>query len=84
VPSVVGVPEITPVAALSDRPTGNAPTVTVQALNGGFVPLAARLALYGSPTLPFANDEVATVTPVTMRRYSGSWGRVPPSGGEPP
>lgn len=42
--AVVGVPEITPVAAASDRPAGKDPTVTDQ-VKGVVPPLAASVVL---------------------------------------
>ena len=53
VPAVVGVPEITPVVELSDKPAGTLPTVTVHVL----VRLhdAVKVWLYVAPTLPFGS-----------------------------
>jgi hypothetical protein len=56
VPVVVGVPEITPVVVLRDRPAGNSPSDTLHVM--GSVPVAARVCLYDVPTVPPGNDVV--------------------------
>jgi hypothetical protein len=43
VPVAVGVPAMAPVEVLSDKPPGNEPELTVQALYGGTPPDAARV-----------------------------------------
>ena len=50
-PAVVGVPEIWPVAGLSDRPAGNVPFDTVYA-NAPTPPAAAVLNAYAVPAVP--------------------------------
>lgn len=51
VPAVVGVPEITPVAAFNVKPAGSAPMVTVQ-LTAGVPPLDCSVVLYSEFTAP--------------------------------
>ena len=55
VPSVVGVPEITP-AADNVRPAGGVPDVTDHKY-GGAPPLAAKLWEYSVPTVPFGSGD---------------------------
>jgi len=54
-PLAVGVPEITPVAALRVRPPGRAPEDTDQ-VKAGVPPLADRELVYAVPTLPEASE----------------------------
>ena len=60
VPAVVGVPEITPVAATRPNPAGSVPPVTVQ-LYGVVPPLACSVAEYAVPAVPPGKDVVVTV-----------------------
>src|SRR5262245_33627715 len=57
VPVAVGVPEITPVPALSVRPAGRLPLASAQ-VYGGTPPVAASVALYGVPCVPPGSDDV--------------------------
>ena len=59
VPGDVGVPEITPVEPLRDRPPGRAPLVTAQ-LIGELPPVLASVWLYEVPTKPLGSDVVVT------------------------
>src|SRR5436189_42586 len=76
--AVVGVPLITPVAEFSVSPGGSDP-VAVQLPYGGVPPPAAKVAEYGTPTLPPGNDVVVTVTPAPTVIESGFTGEVPPA-----
>jgi hypothetical protein len=58
VPPVVGVPDITPVLALSVKLLGNAPS-TLHVI--GVSPVAASVWLYPVPPNPFGNDAVVMV-----------------------
>ena len=58
-PAVVGVPVITPLEERV-RPAGRAPLATVH-VYGGFPPLAASVAEYAVPTVPFIKSEVRIV-----------------------
>ena len=60
VPAVVGVPEITPVAATRLNPAGSVPALTLQ-LYGVVPPLACSVAEYAVPAVPLGNDVVVTV-----------------------
>jgi hypothetical protein len=55
--AVVGVPEMTPLEALSVRPTGNDPGVAVHD-SWAKTPTAARVCEYGWPTTPAASEVV--------------------------
>ena len=59
VPAAVGVPEITPVPALSDRPVGNEPLARDQ-VYGGVPPEAASVAVYEAFSVPPGKDDVVT------------------------
>ena len=59
-PAAVGVPEMTPLAGLSPIPGGSDPTDTFQT-TGGAPPWAARVRLYGLPTVPRGSDVVVTL-----------------------
>ena len=48
VPVVVGVPEISPVAVLSESPAGNAPT-EIDHVKGAVPPAETRVCEYGTP-----------------------------------
>jgi hypothetical protein len=61
VPAAVGVPEITPVLAMSDRPGGKEPEAIAQ-LYGGVPPLAVSIPEYGTRTLPLDRDVVVIVS----------------------
>jgi hypothetical protein len=50
VPLVVGVPEITPVLAERTSPAGSCPEVRLH-VYAGVPPVAARVAVYGVPTM---------------------------------
>ena len=56
VPAVVGVPLISPVVSSSVRPSGRAPPLMLHLM--GVVPLAVRVWLYASPTLPSGSVSV--------------------------
>jgi hypothetical protein len=58
-PAAVGVPESTP-AVLSVRPAGNVPTVTFQ-VNGDVPPVAAKVWLYATPTVPPTRGDVVVI-----------------------
>jgi hypothetical protein len=55
--AVVGVPEITPLVALSARPAGSAPVVRAQD-KGGVPPVAVSVVLYERPIWPFGSEVV--------------------------
>ena len=55
VPSAVGVPLISPVSAFRLRPAGRPPSMLHVI---GAVPVAVRVWLYASPTLPFGRVSV--------------------------
>jgi hypothetical protein len=69
VPAVVGVPEITPVLAAIDNPAGKLPCTMLHVY--GLVPLvAASVAVYASPTIPFGKLVVVIrtiVEPYTVK-----------------
>ena len=56
VPSAVGVPLISPVVSFSVRPSGRAPPLMLHLM--GVVPVAVRVWLYASPTLPSGRLDV--------------------------
>ena len=56
----VGVPEMTPVAALRLKPAGNVPLKRLH-VNGPRPPLTAKVWLYTDPMLPFGNVVVVIV-----------------------
>ena len=56
VPTAVGVPDITPVAALSDNPLGNVPTLIDHVT--GPVPIASRVAINNTSNVPFGRPSV--------------------------
>ena len=60
VPAVVGVPLITPVEALRERPAGKEPVRTLQA-RGGTPSEAVRVAEYEAPTVPSGREAVVIV-----------------------
>ena len=66
VPAVVGLPEITPVVALSDKPAGRLPAEMLHVM--GVVPVAARVWLYATPTVPPGREVVvmAGAVPVAL------------------
>jgi hypothetical protein len=72
-PAVVGMPEITPVAAARVKPAGSEPVSMLQVI--GFALVAARVALYATPTVPFANDVVV---------MAGAVAPPPPASAPPP
>ena len=57
VTGAAGVPEITPVAAASDKPGGSDPVLADQ-VYGAVPPDASRVALYAAPTVPLGSDEL--------------------------
>lgn len=63
VPVVVGVPEMTPVEALSVSPGGNDPPATLQVTAG--VPVVVAVCVYGTPMKPFGGPTlvIAGATP---------------------
>jgi hypothetical protein len=60
VPSVVGVPTMTPVSGFNDRPAGSDPEVTDQ-LYGIVPPVALISCEYATPTSPAGNEGVVIV-----------------------
>ena len=58
VTGAAGVPEITPVAAASDKPGGSDPVLADQ-VYGAVPPDASRVALYAAPTVPLGSDAVS-------------------------
>ena len=50
VPAAVGVPLISPVVSFSVRPLGSSPLIMLHMI--GSVPVAVKVWLYASPTLP--------------------------------
>jgi hypothetical protein len=60
-PAVVGVPAIAP-AALTFKPAGNSPAVTLQ-LFGPLPPLACSVCEYAVPAVPFGSEAVVIVSP---------------------
>jgi hypothetical protein len=61
-PVAVGVPEITPVPAVSASPAGSAP-LAIDHVYGGVPPLAARVAEYAVPATPIGSAVVVTASP---------------------
>jgi hypothetical protein len=55
-PIALGDPEIIPVEALSDKPAGKVPDVTLHVIGG--VPVAASVWLYDVPTTPAAKAPI--------------------------
>ena len=60
VPSAVGVPLISPVSLFRLRPAGRLPPSKLHVM--GVVPVAVRIWLYASPTLPSGRVSVVMVT----------------------
>ncbi len=60
VPAVVGVPEISPVAALSVNPAGSEP-VLLDHVYGGVPPVAVKVCEYGMPIVSAGREAVVTV-----------------------
>ena len=59
VPAAVGVPLILPVPLFRLRPSGRAPLLMLHVM--GVVPVAVRIWLYASPTLPSGRVSVVMV-----------------------
>ena len=59
--AVVGVPAITPLAGVSDKPAGNEPALIDQ-VSGGVPPVAANVAVYALPTCATGSDVVVTAS----------------------
>jgi hypothetical protein len=58
-PAVVGVPLMTPLEELRERPAGNAPLVRAQVM--GVDPELVKVCAYGSPTVPADSGEVVVM-----------------------
>src|SRR5580698_10238016 len=65
VPGPVGVPEIIPVLAFRVRPLGKLPWVIDQ-VYGVNPPVAANVALYAIPVLPFGSEAVVICSGAAM------------------
>ena len=61
-PATLGVPEITPVDAFSDRPAGSVPVAAY--VYGPVPPVAVTVWLYAVPAVPAGNVVGSTVTGV--------------------
>ncbi len=59
--AAVGVPEMTPLLGSRLRPEGKVPVARLQ-VYGGVPPEAAKVVLYGMPTMPAGNVVVVTIS----------------------
>jgi hypothetical protein len=64
-PSLVGVPEITPVAALRESPRGKAPA-DIDQVYGAQPPVTASVCEYARNIRPFGNEVVVIVGAILM------------------
>jgi len=63
--ALVGVPEMTPVAAASNSPAGKEPAVTDQ-VKGVVPPITARVVAYAAPFVPLWSGDVVEITRVGL------------------
>ena len=64
VPFAVGIPLITPVVGLNERPGGRLPLTTTQLEYGGDPPVAASCCAYGAPNTPEGSGELVLIAKV--------------------